>query len=96
MIFAYNKVMIIDYRYFIDCSPYIDNIIKIILTERSNSFFLLKVIIKMRKIVIYNKLQYKKKILLKNYIIINSSKLFILLINISNVSIVLKKLMKYY
>lgn len=88
--------MIIDYRYFIDCSPYIDNIIKIILTERSNSFFLLKVIIKMRKIVIYNKLQYKKKILLKNYIIINSSKLFILLINISNVSIVLKKLMKYY
>lgn len=88
--------MIIDYRYFIDCSPYIDNIIKIILTERSNSFFLLKVIIKMRKIVIYNKLQYKKKILLKNYIIINSSKLFILLINISNISIVLKKLMKYY
>lgn len=88
--------MIIDYRYFIDCSPYIDNIIKIMLTERSNSFFLLKVIIKMRKIVIYNKLQYKKKILLKNYIIINSSKLFILLINISNVSIVLKKLMKYY
>lgn len=53
--------MVIDYRYFIDCSPYIDNIIKIILTERSNSFFLLKVIIKMRKIVIYNKLQYKKK-----------------------------------
>lgn len=88
--------MIIDYRYFIDCSPYIDNIIKIMLTERSNSFFLLKVIIKMRKIVIYNKLQYKKKILLKNYIIINSSKLFILLINISNISIVLKKLMKYY